>query len=140
MNIYTQMSNTVKFPKMFDLTNNEVKLSEYIVSINESLKNLLMTSKGELLGDLEYGTNLLRFVYQNNDPNILNELVADELVDAITRYETRVYVNSQNITFYNDRNKLYIKISYLIKVTDSVEELNLLLREEEMKGLENGNF
>ena len=131
MNEYIQMSNTIKFRKMFSLINNETQISEYIQSINESLKSLLMTSKGELLGDINYGTNLLAYVFSDNDPTVLNDLLATELSDAINTYETRVYVTPDNIYFYNENNRIYINIRYLIKKTDSIEDLIMLIGEME---------
>ena len=54
---------TFSFPRMVDLRTRKITLSDTYKSINECLGVLLRTRKGELLGDTDYGCNLLERIF-----------------------------------------------------------------------------
>jgi len=115
------MKNTTysfSFPTMVSPITRQMKLESDTVSVEQSLKSLLSTSKGELLGDPAFGCNILKYVYDNNDA-ILSDVIRTEIITAINNYETRVTVTKNDIVINKDidNNLLLIKIKYVINIT-----------------------
>jgi hypothetical protein len=93
-------------------------------SISQSIKNILMTSPGEILGDPFFGCRLNEFLFEL-DYN-LTDLIRDEIARAIIIYEPRVTI--QDISFERktlEPNKLFIVLKILINST--FEELSIQL-------------
>ena len=110
--------NTISFPKMFNNNSNKmnVNLSTYIKSINESLKSLLLSSPGELLGDPMYGCALREKLFDiKTDFNMLE--LRNIITTSISRYMPEISVSSSNIKIYSNpnNNQYKIKIKYNIK-------------------------
>lgn len=110
--------NTISFPKMFNNNSNKmnVNLSTYIKSINESLKSLLLSSPGELLGDPMYGCALREKLFDiKSDFNMLE--LRNIITTSISRYMPEISVLSSNIKIYSNpnNNQYKIKIKYNIK-------------------------
>lgn len=59
--------------------------------LTDSIKQILLTEKGERVMRPDFGTRLRGMLFDNIDPNFV-ELVRREVVDAITRWEPRVQV------------------------------------------------
>ena len=124
-------TNSIKHPKCFNVYSKTTQTSDdYLDSIQQSLRNLLLSSKGELLGDPNYGTDIMKLMYDNNNLE-LNYALKKDIVNQINIYEKRVYITQDNITFINDRTKIYMTIKFLIKRTDEVFDMEILLRNTE---------
>lgn len=115
---------TFTFPTMVSRINGKTQLSEDVKSINECLGILLRTRPGELLGDPEYGCNLLNRIYQYNGV-IIEDLCKDDIIDAISKYETRCSVSKENIQIVRDTRYVYIYISYENVLTGNIEEFDM---------------
>ena len=93
---------------------------------------LISTCKGELLGDPDFGTNVKKYLANYKAP-ILYSVIADDIVNAINKYEKRVSVSSNDIAFNESAtnpNLIYITIRYQNKTNGTVEELELSLNKE----------
>lgn len=124
-------TNSIKHPKCFNVYSKNTQTSDdYLDSIQQSLRNLLLSSKGELLGDPNYGTDIMKLMYDNNNLE-LNYALKKDIVNQINIYEKRVFITQDNITFINDRTKIYMTIKFLIKRTDEVFDMEILLRNTE---------
>lgn len=112
------MKNTKSFafPNMISDVTRQMKLVSDKVAIETSLKALLSTSKGELLGDPLYGTNILKYVYNTNDV-ILADIIRTEICTAVSKYEKRITVKEKNIKVYREINNINIIIQYQINST-----------------------
>jgi len=100
------------------------KLGNLKESISQSLKNILMTSPGEMLGDPFFGCRLKEFLFEL-DYN-LRDLIRDEIARAIITYEPRVTIQDISINSNdNEANKLYIVLKVTINAT--FEELDIAL-------------
>lgn len=116
--------NTISFPKMFNSNSNKmnVNLSIYIKSINESLKSLLMTNPGELLGDPVYGCALREKLFDiKNDVNMLE--LRNIITKAISRYMPEILVNSSDIKIYSNPNNNKYKIIINYNVNKYIGEM-----------------
>lgn len=108
-----QLRNTISHPKCFDKNSGNTSISNDRISIEQCLRLLLTTSRGELLGDPYFGTNLMTFVNEPNDLVLRDEII-DDFVYSIKRYEKRISVSERDISIEIDRESVYININYLI--------------------------
>lgn len=76
---------------------NDVNYKFDISAISQSIKNIVLTTKGEKLFDLNFGGNLYDLLYESFSPLILRR-IERELKANIEYEEPRALVNSINIT------------------------------------------
>lgn len=115
---------TFSFPQIINRTTGKIEMSDNVQSINECLGILLRTRPGELLGDPEWGCNLISRVFQYNGV-IIGELIKEDIIDAIEKYEPRIKITNNDITLVEDTNLLQIYIQYEIKETGEINQYNL---------------
>lgn len=126
--------NTIRCPNCFSVSTGKTVLISDIESINNCIGLLLRTSRGELVGDPMFGTNLMKLMYEPND-YILQDSVKSEIVNAIDKYENRVYITEQDISVVSEDTIVYITLSYYIKKTGEIGTFQLsLLREDYNNG------
>lgn len=84
---------------------------EYIRSM---LMHIIFTPKGQKLRDYEFGTNLIKFLFEPND-NMSWDSIRNEVSDVITRYCSGVKLNDIDvIQSETDYSEIYVKISYTV--------------------------
>lgn len=94
--------------------------------IHESILQILGTRPGERFMNPEFGSRLRDLVFEPND-SVLKGLIRHYVIDAIERWEKRVYVT--DVTFDDspetvDANTIPVRISY--RVIDTQVEGNLV--------------
>ena len=116
--------STFSFPQLINRTTRKIELSTNTKSINECLGILLRTRPGELLGDPDYGCYLIDrvFMYQGV---VIDELIKEDILDAVQKYEPRITMTSNDITLVTDNRVLKIYLQYEIKETGEVNEYNI---------------
>lgn len=117
---------TINFPNITSLVSGKNTFVNSYESINECIGLLLRTSKGEMFGDPQFGCNLMKYIHEPND-SILQDLAREDIVSAISRYEPRVTVNTENIDIYSEDNKVYITIQYIINSTGTTSSYELVM-------------
>ena len=115
---------TFSFPRMVDLRTRKITLSDTYKSINECLGILLRTRKGELLGDPDYGCNLLERIFMYNGL-IVEQLIREDILDAVSKYEPRINMTSNDIIIEQNVRTVRIYIQYEIKTSGEINEFNL---------------
>lgn len=91
--------------------------------IRQSLIQIIMTGKNERVMRPDFGSGVLRFVFENND-DLLEELIRAEVTSAVGRFEPRVAL--QDILVERDEEKALVTITlvYVLVTTrqqDTVE-------------------
>lgn len=116
--------STFSFPQLINRTTRKIELSTNTKSINECLGILLRTRPGELLGDPDYGCYLIDrvFMYQGV---VVDELIKEDILDAVQKYEPRITMTSNDITLVTNNRVLKIYLQYEIKETGEVNEYNM---------------
>lgn len=101
--VLIKMSINIKFPLQDNLTKNVFFLENETSkdALTSNLLLLLLTQKGERYYDPEYGTNLLKFVFEQNDSITENEIERD-LKITVKKYIPQLNIDS--VVFYNDRD------------------------------------
>ena len=113
--------NTIVHPKCFNIVNGRTNLNKMHQSIQQSLRLIIATTKGELLGDPNFGSNLSKFIYETNC-NLQWALIEDDLKSSIEIYEKRITVDE--IVFSKPQeNTLNITIRYELTQMDDVNEI-----------------
>ena len=120
---------SLSFPDMF--TTSRTKLYKDRDATMSNLKLLLLSFKGNLLGDPYYGTNLHKIIYSNNH-QILKDLVIDDIYMAIAEFMPQLRVARNDISVYGDGINLYatINATNLLNYTTNMYEINLTETEE----------
>lgn len=116
--------STFSFPQIVDRTTRKIQLSAGNKSINECLGILLRTRPGEMLGDPEWGCNLIDRIFMYNGV-LIEELVKEDILNAVAKYEPRIIMYSDDIQLVQDTQTLYIFIQYQIKETGEINQYNM---------------
>lgn len=93
----------------------------------QNLKNLILTSPGERVMDIEFGVGLRNFLFENNTPTTKARLES-RIYDQVNTYMPFVEITDLQISYYDSEpNLLDIKLRYDIKNIASEEILSLSL-------------
>ena len=97
-------------------------------AIARSLRNIVFTKPGEKFFNESFGSRISESVFENID-NITSTIIADEISESITNYETRVDLESVK-TFPNyENNGFDVTITYNIVGQDiPTQELQFVLQ------------
>lgn len=121
---------TFSFPQVVNRTMKRIQFSEDTKSINECLGILLRTRPGELMGDPDYGCNLINRIFSYGGV-VVNELIKEDILGAIERYEPRVVINSSDIVIEEDDKTVRIYIQYEVRETGEINDFNLEITNED---------
>lgn len=121
---------TFGFPQIISRTLRKTKISQENKSINENLGILLRTRPGEMLGDPNYGCSLIDrlFRYQGL---VVNDLIIEDIIDAVNKYEPRIIMTKNDISLVPDGNVIRIYLTYTIKETGEVNDYNMEISSNE---------
>lgn len=96
---------------------------KYFIDLNSSTKDyvrsvlmhLIFTPKGQKIRDYNFGTNLIKFIFEPND-NITFDSIKNEISNMVTKHLNNVKINDIQI-MQNDENynEIYVRIDYTIK-------------------------
>jgi len=97
------------WPSIF--TANKTILVQDKEAARNNLILVLASTKMELYGDPYFGTNLKKYLYEQNDV-VLRDLIIDEVYTAIRVFVPQILTERKNITVITDRNKVSVQILY----------------------------
>ena len=117
---------TYKFPQLTSRLSGKNVLSSSYMSINECLGILLRTAPGELLGDPDYGCNLTTHLFRYNNL-FLPELLRNDILEAVAKYEPRVKMDSSNINIWQDGKTVRIVLTYTSLITNTLESFETFI-------------
>lgn len=93
-------------------------------AVKQSIRNIILTRKGEKPFDPNFGSNVSNFLFEQFDSVTRLALVA-AVENSIQNYEPRVELLSVEVNSYDERNAINIILEYRIKSpegqTDTVE-------------------
>ena len=104
-------SASIKHPDTFNLIKGATELSQEIHSVNESIRLILTTAKGELFGDPVFGSRLYEYLF---DPTVenLDYLIATEIVECLNTFESRISIKNSDVKIKHEDRSVIIDISY----------------------------
>ena len=96
-------------------------------SIKQSIRNLVLTRKGEKLFNGEIGCGVLNLLFEPLDPFII-DTIKREIINTINQFETRVQlIDCEAIPFYSS-GKVSISINYKVVGLPVVESVSFVLQ------------
>lgn len=120
-------TNSISHPNEFSLISGKTQLVKEIDSINQSLRLLYTTAKGELFGDPYFGCNLYSFIY-DYEGEVLNQMIKDDIIKTASEQETRVNISEKDISIEEVDKTLRIVIGYQIRYTNYQSEVVILVQ------------
>jgi phage baseplate assembly protein W len=79
--------------------------------IGESIKEILLTQKGERIMRPDFGTNILELIFENDGEFLQSELKS-EILGAIQKYEPRAKVMPDDIVIESEDGEVVVTINY----------------------------
>ena len=83
-------------------------------AVKESIKNLILTNRGERLFQPNLGGDIRSMLFENNTPSTL-KIIQEQIKSIINSYETRANVIDVQTTSNIDDNKVAVKIIFSIR-------------------------
>lgn len=93
----------------------------------QNLKNLILTSPGERIMDIDFGVGLRRYLFENNTP-VVRQKLENRIIEQVEKYMPFVDIKGIDVIYSdNNPNVMDIKLRYGIRGIASEEILSLSL-------------
>ena len=119
---------SIQFPNMFS------KMSTHVISdhaaTSQNLKSLLLSERGELVGDPYFGVKLKRYLYDQNN-YVLKDILIDELYTQIATFMPQLKIRRQDITIDQDDTTIYANIKATNQLDFTTNMYNIVLLDGE---------
>lgn len=90
-------------------------------AIKADLMHLLLTRKGQRLYNPNFGTDLMRFIFEPQD-NLTLESVKEEVTNSVKKYLPKLVINNISVTPSEENDyAAVIRVDY--KITDDVFDI-----------------
>jgi phage baseplate assembly protein W len=107
-------TTSIRLPKLFSVEEGNTQIDTNFSSINRSIALILLTGKGEFFGHPDFGSDIKKYQFREITSEIIG-LLADEIVQSITKYESRVMLTTNDIKIEQVEDRLKINISYYLR-------------------------
>ncbi len=111
----SKLSPSGDFNKLFDMD-----------AILASWSNILMTPRGSMDHDPEFGSDLYLYIFEPAD-SVTQESIKNEIYKAITTYDDRANIDEINVAFF--KNKKGFNVSIVASYEGDNSEMNLTMDE-----------
>lgn len=95
-------------------------------AVKESIKNLILTNKGERPFQPELGCDVRKMLFENTDTQTL-DTIQSIIVDTIDQYEPRCSLLAVDVIGDVDSNSISITIVFRLINTDTPTTFNIIL-------------
>ena len=132
INLITARSKKISvysdFKKNLEISalSNDLTLFKDEDSVKESLKNLILTDRGERLMQPEVGGDIRAMLFENMTPAGL-KLIEDQVRTTIEIYEPRATLQDVIVSSSLDDNTVRVKVIFFIRNIDQALELDVFL-------------
>lgn len=108
-----------KFPPEVDEVTGRIKLSSYEEDIQESIKIIIGTSKGERIMNPDFGCSIKKFMFENFTYTVASDM-ENCIKDALVQWEPRITdIKVNAVQDSMDNYKVNINISYVVRSTNN---------------------
>lgn len=119
---------SIAFPEMF--TTAKTNLVEDNTATLSNIKLLLASWKKSLLGDPYFGTNLKKFIYEQNNI-ILQDLIIDDIFVSLQTFIPQISLKRKDIKLISDKTDIYATINCIYKVDNQPNMFQIKLTTDE---------
>lgn len=120
--------------KSFDFPNMLSSAHANIIEDREAtisnFRLLLASWKTSLFGDPYFGTNIKRFIYEQNNI-ILRDLIIDDIVLAIHDFMPQIYVERKDVIIKVKKQEVYAQITCINKLDNMQLNFTIKLMEND---------
>ena len=93
----------------------------YYLDVNKDLKDkvrsllmhVIFTPKGQKLRDPDFGTELIRFIFQPNDSETI-EAIKSEVSEVVTKYVNGVKINDLQVLSDETQRGIFVRVDYTV--------------------------
>lgn len=119
------MLYSIAFPEMFSTARTNIIEDKQATGSN--MKLLLASWKKALLGDPYFGTNLKKFLYEQNNI-LLQDLIIDEIYVSLQIFMPQVYLKRKDIKITHSGTEVYATINCINKLDNmpNAYQINLM--------------
>ena len=80
--------------------------------VRSQLMHIVFTPKGQKIRDPEFGTDLIKFIFEPND-SVTWESVKNEVTESVKRWATNIIINDIQVV-KNEENEaeIYVRLDY----------------------------
>lgn len=118
---------SIKFPDMLSSANTNLIQDREATASN--LRLMLASWKTSLLGDPYFGTNIKRYIQQQNNI-VLEDLIIDDISLAVHDFMPQVAVNRDNIHVTRNRDTINVDINSINLLDSQPDIYNIVLTQE----------
>ena len=101
------------FPFKTHPVTKDVPIKRDVEAVKQSVRNILLTRRGEKFFDPDFGGSLTEFLFENFDPIVEAEM-NQRIVNTLRNYEPRVKVLNIEIEDLSERNALHLRLEVQI--------------------------
>ena len=96
--------------------------------VRSQLMHIVFTPKGQRIRNPEFGTDLIKFIFDQND-SITWEAVKDEVSDSVRRWATNININNIQIV-KNEENEaeIYVRLDYSVSEGNKVTNDSIVVQ------------
>lgn len=110
--------------EFFKTAQTGINQKEDVASINQSIKNILFTLRGEVPFDPLFGSGIHHLLFEKMS-RVTERLIKDEIIMALQNHEPRIVINNVELIPDYDNNKYELDLEYKIVYLDVTENLQL---------------
>ena len=99
-------------------------------AIKQSIKNLVLTQKGEKLFQPEIGSGVYELLFEPMDP-FTADTIRDEIINTLGQYEPRITIQGVRVMPNEETNQFDVTVEYRIVGQPIVETVNFILQRPE---------
>ena len=104
-------------------TDRRVSLAAYEQDIEQAIRIILGTNRGERVMRPDFGAGLIEFVFEPANTATM-ELLKKRVEESLIDWEPRIDVEEVKVTIEpNERNRLDIDVSYRVRATNTLHNL-----------------
>lgn len=105
-----------KFPIQVDEATGRIMTSRYEEDIQEAIRIIVMTGKGERVMRPDFGCGLREYLFQGLDYETVTQM-RGEIEEALTGWEPRI--TDVEVDVIPDDGKMLIHVSYVVRSTNN---------------------
>ena len=88
--------------------------------VRSQLMHIVFTPKGQRIRNPEFGTDLIKFIFEPND-KITWESVKNEVTESVKRWATNISLNGiQIVKNEEDESEIYVRLDYSVSEGNKV--------------------
>lgn len=96
--------------------------------VRSQLMHIVFTPKGQRLRLPNFGTDLIKYIFENND-NVSWEAIKNEVSESVRLWANNIILNDiQVVKNENDESEIYVRLDYSVSYGNSVTKDSIVVQ------------